>query len=339
MSKKIISYSEMIGQAITSNMKKNNKIFISGLEIDYSSKVFGSLNKPFEEFPSRFVQTPAMENGLCTILAGSAINGMRPIFVNNRCDFLLLAFDPIVNIIDKWNYMFDGNAGNCPIVITAVIGRGWGQGATHSQSFHNFFSRLSGINVFLPTFPSDVSRVYNYALKTKKASIILHHRGLFKIKEKQNFSKKFCLSNIIKKGKDLAIITFSYGSIQSLQVSNKIEKKFGRKITILNLVSLNPLDKTKILRVAKNHKNILLLDIDHDEGGINDQIFNIIKTNFVNKIIKKIGYKKIPAPAAESLEKLYYPSNQVIYDIACKLLQINHKKNKIKTDYNFVGPY
>ena len=104
-------------------------------------------------------------------------------------------------------------------------------------------------------------------------------------------------------------------------------------------MSLNPLDKTKILRIAKNHKNILLLDIDHDEGGINDQIFNLIKTNFADRIIKKIGYKKIPAPAAESLEKLYYPSNQVIYDIACKLLQINHKKNKIKTDYNFVGPY
>ena len=31
--------------------------------------------------------------------------------------------------------MFDGNAGKCPVVITAVIEKGWGQGATHSQSF------------------------------------------------------------------------------------------------------------------------------------------------------------------------------------------------------------
>ena len=122
---------------------------------------------------------------------GAAISGLKPVFVNNRCDFLLLAFDPIVNIIDKWNYMYDGNSGKCPIVITAVIGKGWGQGATHSQSFHNFFSRLSGFDVFLPTFPSDVKNVYNYCLKSKRPSIILKHRSLFDIKEKKE--KKICI--------------------------------------------------------------------------------------------------------------------------------------------------
>jgi pyruvate dehydrogenase E1 component beta subunit len=341
MYKKKLSYAEMISETLFVNMKKNKKIFIAGLEVNYSSKVFGSLKKPFEIFADRFVQSPAMENGLCAILAGAAINGLKPVFVNNRCDFLLLAFDSIVNIIDKWKYMFDGASGNCPIVITAVIGRGWGQGATHSQSFHNFFSRLSGIDVFLPTFPSDVRNILNYTLKSERPSIILQHRGLFELKEQipKNKKYKYGRSNIVKKGKDLAIITLSYGTIQSLDVYHELKKEFNKKITIIDLVSLNPLDVKSILRAAKNHKKIIILDIDHVHSGLASEIYSIIMKKYKDRIIKKIGNAFSPAPTSDKLEKIFYPSNQLIFNECCALLNLKNKKKIVKDNYKFLGPY
>ena len=340
MFKKELTYSETIGETLCLNMKKNKKILIAGLEVNYSSKVFGSLKKPYQNYPKQFLQSPAMENGLCTILAGAAISGLKPLFVNNRCDFLLLAFDPIVNIIDKWKYMFDGNSGTCPIVITAVIGRGWGQGATHSQSFHNFFSRLSGFDIFLPTFPSDVKNVYNYCLQSKKPSIILKHRSLFDIREK-NKNKKFLYgkANIITKGDKLCIITLSYGTIQCLKIYDELKKNHNKKITILDLVSLNPLDKNKILKVVKKHDKIMIVDIDHVSGGLTSEIYSLIADKFKNKIIKKIGNKFLPAPVSVELEKQFYPSTQIIYDECCKLLNIKKKNNNINDDQGFFGPY
>jgi pyruvate dehydrogenase E1 component beta subunit len=261
--------------------------------------------------------------------------------VNNRCDFLLLAFDPIVNIIDKWKYMYDGNSGTCPIVIMAVIGRGWGQGATHSQTFHNFFSRLNGFDVFLPTFPSDIKNVINYALKSNKPSIILQHRGLFELKEASYKRKKYFYgkSNIVRKGKDLAIITLSYGTIQSLQIYERLKNQFNKKITIVDLISVKPLDIKLILNVAKKHKSIIILDIDSTFSGIASEISCIIFEKFKNIKIKRFGNALTPAPAANNLESLFYPSNQIIFDECCKLLKIKNNKNYINNDYKFLGPY
>jgi len=341
MYKKLISYSQAIGSALKNNMKKNKNIIIAGLEVNYSSKVFGSLKEPFNFFPDRFIQSPAMENGLCTILAGSAITGIRPVFVNNRCDFLLLAFDPIVNIIDKWRYMYDGNAGTCPIIITAVIGRGWGQGATHSQTFHNFFSRLNGFDVFLPTFPSDINNVLNYTLQSNKPSIILEHRGLFEIKENLYKKKKYRYgkANIVRRGKDLAIITLSYGTIQSMHIYNELKKNFGKKITIVDLVTVKPLDVKSILNTAKKHKSILIIDIDNAFSGMASEIAFIIHEKYKNVKVRRIGNAASPAPAANNLENLFYPSNQKIFDECCSLLKINNKKKKIDNNYKFMGPY
>ena len=335
-----LTYSETVGEVLFSNMKKNNKIMIAGLEVNYSSKVFGTLKKPYDFFPKRFLQSPAMENSLCTILAGAAISGLKTVFVNNRCDFLLLAFDPIVNIIDKWNYMYDGNSGKCPIVITAVIGKGWGQGATHSQSFHNFFSRLSGFDVFLPTFPSDVKNVYNYCLKSKKPSIILKHRSLFEIKEKKGEKKFFYgKANIITKGNKLCIISLSYSTLQSLKVYNQLKKIHNRKITILDLVSVNPLDKKQILQVAKKHNKILIIDIDHQKNGLASEIHSIINEKFKSKTVYKLGNQFLPAPVSIELEKLFYPSTQVIYNKCCELLEIKDRKKILDDNDNFFGPY
>jgi len=235
--------------------------------------------------------------------------------------------------------MYDGNSGKCPIVITAVIGKGWGQGATHSQSFHNFFSRLSGFDVFLPTFPSDVKNVYNYCLKSKRPSIILKHRSLFDIKEKKR-NKKFVYgkANIIKKGEKLCIISLSYGTLQALKVFNQLKKLHNKKITILDLVSVNPLDKKKILQVSKNHDKVIILDIDHPNNALTSEIYTIISEKFKNKTILKIGNQFLPAPVSIELEKLFYPSIQLIYNKCCELLKIKNKKKLLYENDSFLGP-
>lgn len=340
MSKKQINLAETISETIYNNMKKNHHIIIGGLEVNYSSKVFGTLEKPYKKFPERFIQTPAMESGLCAILSGAAISGLKPLFVTNRCDFLLYAFDIIVNVIDKWKYMYDGKQGNCPIVISAIIGRGWGQGPTHSQTFHSFFSRLTGIDVFLPTFSSDVKGIYNYALNSKRPSIILLHRSLLNLKEIRRKKKWiYGKANFINKGKNLAIISVSYATIQSIRVANEIYKKFKKKITILNITTTNPLDEKTILKVAKSHRKIILIDIDHVKGGLLSEIHSLISSKFQNKKIVKLGNAFTPAPVSSSLENRFYLSDDNIFKECCKLLNVKKTKKIINEEIKFEGPY
>ena len=47
--------------------------------------------------------------------------------------------DQIINGAAKWNYMFGGST-SVSITIRLIVGRGWGQGPTHSQSLQSLFA-------------------------------------------------------------------------------------------------------------------------------------------------------------------------------------------------------
>ena len=61
---------------------------------------------------------------------GAALSGMRPIHTHLRSDFMLLGMDQIVNCVARSGgaHMTHGQV-KVPLVIRAVIGRGWGYGA------------------------------------------------------------------------------------------------------------------------------------------------------------------------------------------------------------------
>ena len=46
--------------------------------------------------------------------------------------------------------MFGGKL-NVPLTIRMIIGRGWGQGPTHSQNLSSLFCNIPGLKVVFPT--------------------------------------------------------------------------------------------------------------------------------------------------------------------------------------------
>ena len=67
---------------------------------------------------------------------------------------MLLCMNQLVNMAAKMSYMFSG-AHRVPLVVRAIIGRSWGQGAQHSQAFHSYFMHIPGLRVVAPTTPHD----------------------------------------------------------------------------------------------------------------------------------------------------------------------------------------
>ena len=69
-----------------------------------------------------------------------------------RNDFMFLCMDQLFNLAAKWRYMF-GEWTGVPIVLRGIVGRGWGQGATHSQSLQAIFAHFPGLYVATPARP------------------------------------------------------------------------------------------------------------------------------------------------------------------------------------------
>ena len=104
---------------------------------------------------------------------------------------------------------------------------------------------------------------------------------MFEIKEKKR-KKKFVYGkgNLVTKGTELCVISLSYSTLQCLKVYNQIKKNHKKEISVFDLLSVNPLDKEQILNVAKKHKKILILDIDHSMNGLAREIYRIIKQKY-----------------------------------------------------------
>ena len=130
-----LTYAQALSEGLCQAMERDPSIFVTGIAVDYPSGIFGSTTEATKRFgPSRVFDAPAMENAMTGIAIGAASMGKRPVIAHPRNDFMFLSFDNLINLAAKWRYMFNGRAGTVPIVVRAVIGKGWGQGATHSQS-------------------------------------------------------------------------------------------------------------------------------------------------------------------------------------------------------------
>ena len=121
--------------------------------------------------------TPASENAMTGIGIGMSLNGIKPIMTHQRMDFFLLAMDQLINNAAKWKYMFGGHA-KTPIVIRLIVGRGWGQGPTHSQNFQNLFANIPGLKVYIPSFPSTARNLLIEAIRGSDPVVIIEHRWL-----------------------------------------------------------------------------------------------------------------------------------------------------------------
>ncbi len=150
-----LSYVAAIREALELALSRDERVFVMGQGVDDPVGMFGitlDLHKKYGE--DRVFDTPLSENALTGVATGAALTGMRPIYMHNRPDFLLLAIDQIVNHASKWSYMFGGRI-HVPIVIWAAVGRGWGGAAQHTQTLQSLFMHVPGLRLVMPSRPYD----------------------------------------------------------------------------------------------------------------------------------------------------------------------------------------
>jgi pyruvate dehydrogenase E1 component beta subunit len=129
----MIKYAQALNEALDTCLASDPAVYVMGLGVPDPKGVFGTTAGLAEKHGTqRVMDMPASENALTGVAIGSALTGMRPVLVHCRLDFALLSVDQLVNQAAKWHYMFGGQA-SVPLVVRMIVGRGWGQGAQHSQ--------------------------------------------------------------------------------------------------------------------------------------------------------------------------------------------------------------
>ena len=90
--------------------------------------------------------------------------------------------------------------GILPITIRLIIGRGWGQGPTHSQSLQSWFSHIPGLKVVCPSSAYDAKGMLISSINDKNPVIF------FSVNEKYINKEKYDRLNYFKDRKTIGLI-------------------------------------------------------------------------------------------------------------------------------------
>ena len=141
---------ESIKTGLIEALESDTKVFLMGEDIgDYNGAyaVTAGLLKKFG--PKRIIDTPISESVILGTGIGAAAAGLRPIVEIMTINFLLLAFDQLINHAAKLRYMSNGQI-EVPLVLRTVTGGGPQLGATDSQSFEGWLAAVPGVKVGCP---------------------------------------------------------------------------------------------------------------------------------------------------------------------------------------------
>ena len=347
-----ISYSQAINQALTEEMKKNKNLICFGLGVNDSLKFFGTTMGLEEKFgKERVFETPTSENAMTGIGIGMSLYKNPCVMMHQRLDFFLLAMDQLVNSAAKWRFMFGGQ-NSVPITIRLIVGKGWGQGPTHSQSLQSWFAHIPGLKVVMPALPSDAYNLLKASIRDPNPVIFIEHRWLHGVQEKKiikkNVRKQIGVSKILSKGKDFTVVTYSLSTLEILALKKTLNQN-NIVFEHIDLQTIKPLDLKLIKKSLKKTKKLLVLDtISHPVCSIGSEILSQIYLDKEIKLSKSpilLTLPDIPSPTSPFYTKDFYVSKK---DIVKKIEILTNKKISIKLrdniihdvpDLKFKGPF
>lgn len=320
-----IKFFEALNEAQDVCMARDENVYLLGLGISDPAGIFGSTKNLYEKYgPKRVIDTPISENAMTGIALGSSLMGKRPVMTHLRLEFALPSIDQIVNQAAKWHYMFGGRA-SAPLVIRMIVGRGWGQGAQHSQSLHAWFAHIPGLKVVLPSTPYDAKGLLISAIEDNNPVIFIEHRWLYHLTgdvPETYYKVPLAQPNIIREGKDVTIVASSYATIEALSAAVELEKE-GISAEIIDLRTLSPLNDEKIMSSVKKTGTLIVVDMGWSFAGFSAEIIARVaeqKENILRNPPVRLALPDVPTPTSRALSNYYYPLPQDIANAARSML-------------------
>ena len=333
-----ITYAQAINEALDFALEIDPNVLCFGLGVPDPKGVFGTTKGLQEKHgATRVFDMPTSENGMTGIAIGTALSGMRPVMTHQRLDFFLLAMDQLVNNAAKWHYMFGGQS-SVPLTIRLILGRGWGQGPTHSQNLQSWFAHIPGLKVVMPANSADAKGLLIESIFDPNPVIFLEHRWLHNSVAhvpEGDFRIPLGKAKVVQEGKDLTVVAMSTLVPEARRTAVYLSEK-EIDCDIIDLRSLSPIDWNTIYESVKKTGRLLVLDTSSASHSIAAEIVAKLSMECWSSLKcppHRIAMPDIPVPTSFALTKGLYPGMKEIVLTASKMLD-----RKLEIDVQFSDP-
>jgi pyruvate dehydrogenase E1 component beta subunit len=320
-----LTYREGLRQALKEKMEGDPRVFILGEDVGAYGGAYSVTRGLQQEFgPERVRETPIAESSIIGCAVGAAMGGMRPVAEIMTINFALLAMDQIVNHAAKFHYMFGGKI-RVPMVMRTVSG--WGQlGATHSQTFENWFSSVPGLKVVAPATPRDAKGLLKASIEDDDPVIFIEHSLLYGIKGEvpdNDFREPLGRALVVREGTDLTIVGYSRMLHVALRAAVQLEEQ-GVSAEVIDMRTLRPLDMSTIYDSVRKTHRLVVAEEDWRTIGIGAEIAASAAEECFDQLdspVRRVAMPDVPMPYAKNLELALVPTEEEVVAAARSVME------------------
>ncbi len=313
-----ITYLQAIRDALWEEMERDHDVFLLGEDIG----VYGGAFKVTEGFIEHFGQkrvldTPMAESAIAGAAIGAALMGMRPVAEMQFADFISCAFDQLVNFAATNHYRWGGSV---PMVVRAPSGGGLRAGPFHSQNPEAWFVHTPGLKVVTPATPYDAKGLLKAAIRDDNPVIYFENKYLYRhIKGEvptEDYVVPIGAADVKREGEDITVIAYGAMVHESLVAAEELAKD-GIGVEVVDLRSLKPLDRERVLKSARKTGKIAIVHEAYRTCGVGGELTALISEEafeWLDAPLVRITAPDTPVPYSPLLEDAFRPNARKIGD-------------------------
>lgn len=267
-----------IGEYMTTLGDKCNKVVIVNADLSGTCR-----NRDFiQKYPSRAFNTGIAEQNMVSFAAGLAYEGFIP---------YVFSMAPFITMRACEQCRTDVAYGNCSVRMIGIYAgvSGGISGATHwAMEDVGIMTSIPGIVVMEVSDSNQTKCILDYSLNysgpmyircSVEPTLNLYEKGI---------NVNIGGSTIVKDGSDGAILCSGVVVQYALKAAEEIELETGKKIRIVDMYSIKPIDKEAVISAAKT--GTVLVAQDHNiVGGLGSIVATIIVESGLTTKFKILG--------------------------------------------------
>lgn len=303
---------EAINKSLKHSMQDHNNVVVFGEDVGVNGGVFRATSGLQDDFGKmRVFDTPIAESMIAGLAIGMSSQGIRPVAEIQFSGFIFPALEQIVCHAARMRNRTRGRI-HLPLTIRAPYGGGIHAPEHHSESVEALFAHIPGLRVVVPSTPSGAYHLLRQSILCNDPVIFLEPKRIYRLTDEEikNVDDNDVFLNkahIEKEGNDITIV--SWGAMMN-DVRSVVDSIEGVSVELIDLVSINPIDKDTILNSVKKTGKCVIVQESARACSVGSEISSIISENALTEIyapVKVVSGYDVTMPYF-ALEKKYIPS-------------------------------
>jgi len=204
-------------------------------------------------------------------------------------------------------------------VIRTPYGGGIHGALYHSQSIEAFFCHVPGLKVVAPATPYDAKGLLLSAIRDPDPVLFLEHKKLYRAIKGDVPDGEYTIpigkADVKRAGTDVTAIAYGAMLHETLAAAEELSRD-GADVEVVDLRSLQPLDRETILASVKKTSKVCIIHEDSKTMGLGAELAAIItEESFLDldAPIRRVTGPDVPGiPFDEAEEHAYLPNAERI---------------------------